>query len=201
VQSEYLATGWHRVASGNVRLLTDRCGIYFDMQDVDGSNSPLIVDDGTTLALMDVSAVRVTAIVKSDERVAYDAQREESAGTSAEIARVLRDEGCRWVKRHSTSAFASEGTGVVHDDSGDVGPMKALAVKARRETEALGSRVDLSLPWVDLSTRVGDRIAEIEGRGIALIRRPGAEPEPAQVGRVTYDFREQRTDLELVAVE
>ena len=36
------------------RLLADRCGIYFDMQDVDGTDSRLVTDDGRTVALMDV---------------------------------------------------------------------------------------------------------------------------------------------------
>ena len=76
------------------------------MQDVDGTDSRLVTDDGRSVTLMDVSAVRVTAIVKSDDRVAYDAERRESAGSTAVISKLRRDEACRWVKRHSSSLYA-----------------------------------------------------------------------------------------------
>jgi hypothetical protein len=49
------------------------------MQDVNGVDARLATDDRCSVALKDLAAVRVTAIVKSDSRVSCDAIREESA--------------------------------------------------------------------------------------------------------------------------
>ena len=197
VQSAELTTGWHRVASGNVRLLTDRCGIYFDLTDLDGSNSRLVTDDGTTLALIDVSAVRVTAIVQSDERVAYDAEREESAGSSQTVTETIQSGRFRRVSRDSSSAYAGEGTGLLRDDGADDGPMRSLAANLREGAEPLDKRVSASVPWVDLSLRAGERVEGIDGRGLSL----GGAGESAAcrplLEAVTYDFVGQRTDLAL----
>jgi len=180
------------VATGNVRLLADRCGIYFDLADVDGAQSRLGVADGVSLALTELDSVRVTAIVKSDDRVAYDAERQSSAGASADIRRVARDEGCRHVTRHSSSAYHDEGTGLLRDDSGSDGPMEKLARRLRDEGEGQGREVSLSLPWVDVSLRVGDRLGDVSGRGLSF----GDAGAPT-VARIGYDFEAQSTQLDL----
>ena len=79
--------------------------------------------------------------------------------------------------------------------------MEEIAVRARQETESLGHGVQLSLPWVDVSYRVGDRIGEIEGRSVAVAGRPGETPRYPKVARVAYDFSSQRTELHLAAPE
>ena len=197
VQSPELSTGWHRVASGTVRLLADRCGIYFDLTDLDGSNSRLVADDGTTVALKDVTHVRLTAIVKSDERVAYDAERQETAGSTQTISEVASDPRCRWVTRHSSSAYAGEGTGVVRDDAEPGGTMEELAKRARETAECQGRSVRVSIPWVDLSLRVGERIDGIDGRDLPLeVAGPDAPGHPS-IDRVTYDFEGQSTGIDL----
>ena len=179
--------------------LTDRCGIYFDLTDLDGSNSRLVADDGTTVALQDVTHVRLTAIVKSDERVAYDAERQESAGASAEISKVVRDDSCRRVTRHTSSAFASEGTGLVRDDSAPDGAMEKTAARLRATTEPMCKGVSAGLPWLDLGIRVGERVSEVEGRPILPAGSGGEESDHPLIRRIEYDFASQRTELTLVA--
>jgi hypothetical protein len=44
------------------------------------------IEGGPPLALEEITNVRITAIVKSDVRVVYDAPREETAGSSQTIA-------------------------------------------------------------------------------------------------------------------
>ena len=196
VESDELSEGWHLVASGCVRLLTDRCGIYFDMADVDGTESALLIDGGRRLALKDVTSVRVTAIVKSDARVACDAERTDSAGSTAEISRVRRDEAFRWVKRFASSAYASEGTGVVRDESGAWGPMAQLATSLRAERSALGMISSVTVPWVELSLRVGERIGGIDGVGLPMTTGAGDEQRSAIIRGITYDFKSQATRID-----
>jgi hypothetical protein len=166
------------------------------MQDIDGVDARLATDDGRSVALKDLSAVRVTAIVKSDSRVSCDAERRESAGSTQTIVETERDPRCRWVKRHSSSAYAEEGTGVVRDDSEVGGTMEELAKRARETGERQGRSVRVSIPWVDLSLRVGDRIEGIDGRGLAF-EAAGDEPGSPSIDRVTYDFEGQSTGIDL----
>ncbi len=191
VESGKLTSGWHRVGSGNVRLLTDRCGIYFDLADVDGTNACLTVDTGERLALEDVDGVRLSAIVKSDERVAYDAERMESAGASAEISRVLRDDGCRWVKRFDSSAYSADGTGIQRDDSAAGGTMEKLAKQAKQQSEAERT-TGLSMAWVELSLRLGDRVSGVDGRGLSF-----ADGDVPCIESLSWDFGSQTTGIRL----
>jgi len=61
IKASSLDTNWHQVGSGVLRLLDERSAIYFDMSDVDGTNARLVVDDGSTVSLADLTAVRITA--------------------------------------------------------------------------------------------------------------------------------------------
>lgn len=197
VKSDALDSQWHTVGSGTVRFLTDRAGIYFDMADVDGTNSRLRVDNDQTVALKDVSGVRITAIVKSDERVVYDAPRQDSAGSTQTITRTLRNGSFRWIKRYALSAYASEQTAVVRNDAEDGGPMEQLASKLREHVAPMNQRASLSMPWVDCSYRVGDRISGVAGRDLGFRAQPGDPPVYPAIERVTYDFAKQETELGL----
>jgi len=174
-----------------------RAAIYFDMLDVDGTNSRLRVESGTKVSLQDLSAVRITAIVKSDSRVEYDAPRQGTAGSSQGITKTMLDGKFRWVKRDSSSAYAGRGTGVIRDDATEGGPMKEAAAKLREKTEAMRDGLSLTLPWVDVSYRVGDRVAEIDGMSIGFCSKPGDDPSYPKIGSVVYDFHGQRTDIQL----
>jgi hypothetical protein len=197
VKNTELDDDWHRVGSATVRLLADRAGIYFDSADIDGTNACLRIENGPSQALQDITHVRITAIVKSDVRVVYDAPREETAGSSQGIIKTARDEEFRWVKRHSSSVYAGEGTGVVRDDAALHGPMEKGAAKLREKTEAFGQGLSLSVPWVDFTYHAGDRVSDLDGRGIAFSAKPGDDPSYPKINRVTYDFRGQQTVLDL----
>ena len=49
------------------------------MSDVDGTNARLLIEDGPSQELKDLTHVRITAIVKSDSRVTYDAPKQDSS--------------------------------------------------------------------------------------------------------------------------
>ena len=176
---------------------TDRCGIYFDMADVDGAESALLIDGGRRLALKDVTSVRVTAIVKSDERVASLAERTDSAGSTRTIAETIRSEQFRCVTRHSSSVYADEATGLLRNDASSAGPMEVLANRLRQDVERLNRSVSVSVPWVDLSLRVGERIAGVDGRCLSFGTGAGDAEALPLLERVTYDFAGQKTDLGL----
>jgi len=197
VKNTTLDENWHRVGSATVRLLTDRAGIYFDLSDVDGTNSRVRIEGGPDQALEDITGVRITAIVKSDERVAYELSRDESAGSSLTISQTVRDREYRWVKRDTSSAYASEGTGVERNDACSGGPMAAEAEKYEADAKPVGTHFWVSLPWVDLTYRVGDRIGGLDGRGIDLPKQDGEDPISPVVEFATYDFSAQRTRLQL----
>lgn len=100
------------------------------------------------------------------------------------------------MKRDSSSAYADDGTGVIRNDGADDGAMEEEAKKRREEREALRLGLLLTIPWVDLSFRVGDRIRQIDGRDILLNRKPGGENVFPKVQQITFDFERQQTQLE-----
>ena len=102
------------------------------------------------------------------------------------------------MERHSSSLFASEGTGTIRNDAGEEGPMAQMAVRAREEGESLMPEVGFSLPWVEVSYHVGDCVRDLDGRSTTLFCKPGEEPRYPMVRRVSYDFRSQHTNLEMM---
>jgi len=54
--------------------------LYPDASDVDGLNARVLIEDGPPQALEDLTHVRITAIVKSDERVTYEAEKQDPTG-------------------------------------------------------------------------------------------------------------------------
>jgi len=195
VKNTELDDDWHRVGSATIRFLTDRCGIYFDMTDVDGTNARVVIEDGPPQALKDLTHVRITATVQSDDRVIYDAPKQDSAASSRTITRTARKTTFRWVKRDSSSAYSDEGTGEIRNDAAAGGAMEEVAAKLRERSESVGTGVSLAMPWLDFTCRAGDRVTGLRGRDIELPTRPGEEPSFPIVSRVTYDFRAQRTGL------
>ena len=196
VKNTDLDGNWHRVGSATIRLLNDRCGIYFDMTDVDGTNARVVIEDGPPQALKDLTHVRITAIVQSDDRVTYDAPKQDSAASSQTITRRAEDDTFRWIKRHESSAYGST-TELVRDDAAAGGPMEEAAGKLRKRSESQELGVGFSMPWLDFTCRVGDRVTGLRGRDIELPTKPGDEPYFPMISRVTYDFRAQRTDLDV----
>jgi len=167
------------------------------MADVDGKVSLVRVEDEQATCLKDITAVRITAIVKSDDRVTYEAERDDSAGSSLTITKTVRKNTFRWVKRHSSSAYGEEGTGVLRDDGTTDGPMEELASRLRKDGEPLTTAVSFTIPWVEFTYRVGDRVNGLTGRDIELRALGGDEASYPIVEEVSYDFDAQETSLGL----
>ena len=51
------------------------------MSDVDGTNARVLIEDGPSQELKALTHVRITAIVKSDDRVTCDAAKQDSPKT------------------------------------------------------------------------------------------------------------------------
>ena len=141
--------------------------------------------------------VRITASVKSDERVTYEAPKQDTSASSQTITETIRDESYRWVNRHESSSYSEDGTGIIRDDAALGGPMEEEANSYRDADAPMGSRHWLSIPWVDFTYHAGDCIMGISGRGIELPSRPGEAPSYPMVEYVTYDFRLQQTRMQL----
>ena len=73
--------------------------------------------------------------------------------------------------------------------------MEEAAAKLRERTESMGSGVSFTMPWLEFTYRVGDRIMGLSGRDVELPTKPGDEPSFPMIARVTYDFRGQQTAL------
>jgi hypothetical protein len=190
-------TSWHRVASGPVRLLVDRAGIYLDLADVDGSASRLRLEDAQSVALEEITDVRVTAIVQCDERVTHEAEKSETSGSTLTFTQTLRRSDFRKVVRDASSVFSPDGTGTIRDDAADDGPMEKAAKLLRTDREPQGLHVRCGIPWIDLTCRPGDRVERMAGRDVGMGAAAGEEQAfPAIVG-VRFDFRSQGTVLTL----
>ena len=192
-----LDNDWHRIASGTVRLLAGRAAIYFDMPDIDGTNARLKIEDGPPQALNDITNLRITAIVQSDERVVYEAEKQKSSGSSQTVTETRRDEVFRWVKRNSSSVYAGDGTGVVRDDAEASGPMELFARRLRERREPLMSGISASIPWLDWTYHLGERLDLLAGRDILLKTGPDDNPAYPLIEGISYEFVDQGTDLML----
>jgi len=200
VQSALLGAGWYRVGNAAVRVLSDRAGIYFDCEDVDGSRSGLLAGTSRTFVpLNEISGVRVTAVVESDERVAVSSDRTDASPTELVLEHTVTDESYHWTCRDSSSLYSADGTGVIEDDSGEDGPMvrRATALREQHQGAEVGSQ--LNIPWVDLSWRPGVRVSQLAGRNIALRASGGEHASYPLVAGVEWDFAEQRTTLTLLS--
>jgi len=157
----------------------------------------VLIEDGPPQALKDLTEVRITVIVQSDERVTYEAPKQDTAASSQTITKRASDETCRWVKRHSSSGYSSGETKLVRDDSEAGGPMEKAAAQFRARTEPMWSGVSFTIPWVDVTYRVGDRLSGITGRGMDFPLVGEDKSCLPMAGWVVYDFRAQETRLGL----
>ena len=75
--------------------------------------------------------------------------------------------------------------------------MEKTASKLREHSESMGSGVSFTIPWMEFTYRVGDRVTGLSGRDIELPTKPGDEPSFPMIEEVTYDFEAQETNLHL----
>ena len=181
-----------------MRLLSDRAAIYFDMTDIDGTNARLIVDDGATVALEDLTAVRITATIPSDDRVVHEAEKEDASGSSQTTEKTVRKRRFRWLKRDSSSAYAAEGTGVLRNDAAADGPMENAATELREQKSSLGSGIRATIPWLAWNCHLGERICEIDGRDAEMPGCTGEDTRYPHIRAIWFDFHVQVTQLALV---
>jgi hypothetical protein len=73
--------------------------------------------------------------VQSDDRVTYVAPKQETSGSSRTIEATMRSNEHRWVKRHSSSHYASGGSEVLRNDAAEGGPMARSAEQLRTDAE------------------------------------------------------------------
>jgi len=165
------------------------------MTDIDGTDARLIVDDGATVALEDLTAVRITATIQSDDCVVYEAEKQTSAGSTQTVSATRRDGRFRWVKRDTSSGYAEDGTGTVRNDADTNGPMERFAERLRTAREPLMSGISASLPWLDWTYHLGERLGLLAGPDISLRTGPDDDPAYPVIEEISYELVAQNTVL------
>ena len=198
VKAQGLPDVWHRVGSGAIRLLPERAGIYLECEDTDGVRSGLRVgDDRSVVALDRFTAVRLTAVVRSDERPAVTTPRMDGSLTELVLERTVTDESCRRCVRDAGSLYAADGTGAILDDAAEDGPLQRRAEALRQRHQGLGVSARLVIPWIDLTWRPGTRVPGIAGRDVDFGTVGGETPDYPLVTDVVWDLARQTTAVTL----
>ena len=178
---------WQQQAAG-VRVLEDRCGIYFDCE-----NPTEITPTGTDPAIMNMwyaiidqtFCVRVTAVIESDDRLlglfGPDGLASPTLQVNAMVVR--RPKSFQYVSRsHTTNVLNAVGTQPKERD--DTEAIASLAEQLARTNQDRQVRVAPAIPWIETGYSLGDQITEIRGRQLCFATARGAGPRyPAVLER------------------
>lgn len=193
-------TSWHQQSS-SVRVLNDRCGIYFDCRNPTEIAPAGIdpIDQNMWYALIDGTfRVRVTAVIEGDDRlmVEYPAGRTRSATLQVNARPFRRMRDYQFISATgTTNILQSSGLDAQErDDSASAGELARHLADSMQDRRIEAAPV---IPWIETGYALGDRIAEIRGRQLRFCTRAGHESGyPAVIGR-RFVWREQRYETEL----
>lgn len=180
---------WQQQSSG-VRVLEDRCAIYFDADNPTEITPPGAdpLDQNMWCAIIDQAfRVRVTAVIESDDRLLATIPPGEVRSPTLQLNGIVvrRANAFQLVSRsHTTNVLCgigASGAAVERDDS------QAIMALARQLAEVNQDRrvsVAPTIPWIETAYSLGDRIAEIRGRRIRFATTMGVETRfPAVIER------------------
>lgn len=168
---------WQQQSAG-VRVLGDRCGLYFDCE------SPTeITPTGTDPAIMNMwyaiinqtFRVRVTAVIESDDRLVGTFGPDGLASPTLQINAMVvrRPKSFQYVSRsHTTNVLNAVGTQPKERD--DSGAIASLAEQLARTNQDRQVRVAPAIPWIETGYGLGDQITEIRGRQLRFATARGA---------------------------
>lgn len=197
-------TGTWQAIAGSWELLDDRLGVYVTADDVrqwkigkdvsaakqedspslDGVTS--IADPSTTVKATKRFHLRLTTAIEGDFGIEAVAERRKASPIGHPVTRRIdaRDH-YRYAEVEASSA-AGSGNAVVVDDT-DKAVEKATQLRAAHEFPPIGGSV--TIPHLDFSIEVGDRIDKINGRDVSLQVNGGSEAGEAK----SYPFVVART--------
>jgi hypothetical protein len=212
---------WQEIHSSECHLLADRLGVKLTMHDPNNwsigrpaAGAPIAYNAGGVLKLVEWLAnptadypapiLRVTCRIDGDQDMGVQAARRPSSPTSFSIQRRV-DARDRFRKR-IISKFSSEaGVYINKKDQvplDDTKEAQAVADGIRRAREAGVFGGSVTVPRITTAYRVGDKVDEIDGRGVSLQMNVGngsgeSPIYPTVVGITwTFDGR-QATTIEL----
>lgn len=188
-------------ARGAISVLKDRGGIQFECDNPTQVSPPDTEPQSQNMwyALVDRTfRVRVTAVIEGDDRLtgAYG-----PAGLDAPTAQVHT--AVLWRPHQFKLATRDAGWSVLYttlqggkDERDDTSAADVLARWMARSQQDRQVRVSPMIPWIETNYAIGERIAEIKGRGLAFATTVGTEMQyPAIIERrfVLRDGRYETT--------
>jgi hypothetical protein len=192
-------SNWQQQSSG-VRVIDDRCGIYFDC-DNPTEIAPTGTDpaeDNMWYAIIDQRfRVRVTAVIASDDRLIGTVQPHALYSPTKQVnAFVVRNpKGFQLISRdHATTVLPSTSDSAGRDDTAAI---QVMAERLGQMNQDRRVSVSPAIPWLETSYQIGDRVTEIRGRHVQFATRLGVEDcWPAVLGR-RFVLRDGRYETEL----
>ena len=181
-------TSWRNYA-GRIEVLTDEAGVWI----ADESLPPAYWQAATGGLL----AVRVTALLESDQRVRAEAIDSPLPNYGRTVTHLVQLPGRfrrQWVDPSSQLAGTAASADVI-DDSETLAAV--LADRVHRDVTA-GSHGQLTLPWLCAAYQVGDRIRGISGQDLSFNTATDSQPREPLVVHMHHRFDPHwNTTLEL----
>lgn len=205
---------WQKISS-SWRLLEDRLGIYFDVEDVEEINcgSPGSQTKGGMIRGITASAnpdptvykkfyLRLDCVIEGDDDCNGIAIRRPSSTTEYTTTRIIdaRDHFWKEMKHESSPNYTGSDAKnqVVRDDTDKAQDYAEAVQRANEYAKFAGTA---TIPRFTTAYSVGDRISKIDGRNMSLKSNAGEKEEapryPAVIGLDWTFGRMQSTTLHL----
>jgi len=202
-----IGSTWYGVDSSGARFDTDRAGLTFEYNSIDKASDkdavgyvtdPDDVTQTSTAALNTIVGVKITAIIRRDDRLLGEADQGTDAAADRVLAATVYDDGYRYVYRDSTSEFASGSDETLLDMEAQA---DAYAAKLRDGAENASFSASFVIPWIHMGFRMNDRIVSIDeppdvgvaGRDISLQTNRGDDAAYPRIVRIAWDFEAGQT--------
>ncbi len=166
--------------SGGVRVLQDRAGIYFDVENPTGITPEGYepAEQNLWYALVDQTfRVRVTATVESDERIVASVEGTSERSRLATVGSVVRrTSSFHFHSREGTTHALRDITLAGEEARDDRSAALALVSRLAMAGQAWEVRGLPAIPWIETGYRLGDRVSEVRGQYLRLNTSGGACP-------------------------
>ncbi|MCK4659162.1 MAG: hypothetical protein KAV82_06530 [Phycisphaerae bacterium] len=189
---------------GPVRVRFDPTGIYFDVKNPTQITPPEVAPEEQNMwyAIIDQTfRVRVTALIESDDRlVVKHVPADSETPTVQALSRVVYKPALyRFESRSGTTDELSD----VNPDASDIEVDGTQAANLLAEQIAANEQdghvvVSPTVPWLETSIEIGDRLLGVSGRGVSFQSRVSRRPSGLSVLGKRYRLSAGHLETRLV---
>jgi hypothetical protein len=200
---------WYQCSSGVARVMRDRCGITFELNAIDGADDESYIRGKyttgattTKLALNTITGVKLTAIVRGDQRAEGARTRDVDAAALHSIEHVEHENQYRNVFRHSSSPYYT-GTSGLQTAYTNAGDLDTVAEKMADAAKPMAVSASVVVPWVEFGYSLCTQVEAVGGDGAAsrninlAATRTAIDTKYPRIVSITYDIEGQQTELML----